>query len=235
MPTSDLDRLFRLLVRTIEANYPAYLTSPFDVEELYQTILPYRHHRRELGFETNQDYEIALTELLSGAGGYLTVDDRMRDALQKELASRNPDPARFRDFANSQVMLNSQALASARSGGAAPEQPGASAAAERPAITRRSPTVDAPAPAQSSTAPERLSTPSAAVGRTPAGVTPKTGETCKYCGGALPAGRRITFCPHCGFAIRPTCSQCGKQVENSWANCAHCGKQLPKDVPQTAA
>ena len=56
---------------------------------------------------------------------------------------------------------------------------------------------------------------------------------CPGCSATVPAS--FTFCPHCGFAIRPTCSQCGKQVENSWSNCAHCGKQLPKDVPQTAA
>ncbi|MBI1738633.1 MAG: zinc ribbon domain-containing protein [Acidobacteria bacterium] len=56
---------------------------------------------------------------------------------------------------------------------------------------------------------------------------------CPQCNVTVPAS--FTFCPHCGFAIRPTCSQCGKQVENSWANCAHCGTKLPKDVPQTAA
>ncbi len=56
---------------------------------------------------------------------------------------------------------------------------------------------------------------------------------CPGCSVAVPAS--FTFCPYCGFAIRPTCSQCGKQVENSWMSCAYCGKKLPKDVPQTAA
>ena len=56
---------------------------------------------------------------------------------------------------------------------------------------------------------------------------------CPGCSAAVPAS--FTFCPHCGFAIRPTCSQCGKPVENAWVNCAYCGTKLPKEVPQSAA
>ena len=84
----DVERMYRHLVRTIRATSPPLLTQPFEVGELYQTILPYRLHRRELGLETNQDYEMALLELLSGARGYLVVDDRMRDVLSAQLASR---------------------------------------------------------------------------------------------------------------------------------------------------
>ena len=73
----NLDRMFRHLVRTVRAKHPQYLSQPFDVAELNQTILPYRHHRRELGLDTNEDYEITLTELLSGARDYLIVDDRL--------------------------------------------------------------------------------------------------------------------------------------------------------------
>ena len=63
----NLDRMYRHLVRTIRTKFPQYLTQPFDVAALQQTILPYRLHRRELGLETNEDYEIALTELLARA------------------------------------------------------------------------------------------------------------------------------------------------------------------------
>ncbi|MGH7616693.1 MAG: hypothetical protein ACREPM_05640, partial [Gemmatimonadaceae bacterium] len=87
----SLDRMYRHLVRTIRAKFPQYLSQPFDVAELHQNILPYRHHRRELGLESNEDYEIALSELLSGARDYLIVDDRMRDTLRAELATTNPD------------------------------------------------------------------------------------------------------------------------------------------------
>ena len=106
----QLDRLYRTLVQTIRASFPQYLSQPFEVAELYQTILPYRHHRRTLGFETNQDYEVALLELLSGERGYLLVDERMRDALRREIATPNPDPAVFRQFAGSQVSLAHEPL-----------------------------------------------------------------------------------------------------------------------------
>src|SRR5918912_1362290 len=106
----NLDRMFRHLVRTIETRYPDYLSRPFEVAELYQTILPYRLHRRELGLDTNQDYEMTLLELLSGARGYLAVDDRMRDTLRKELGSANPDPSVLREFAAAHVALASDAV-----------------------------------------------------------------------------------------------------------------------------
>ena len=83
----DVDRMYRHLVKTIRSGSPHLLTQPFQVADLYATILPYRLHRRDLGLETNQDYEMAMLELLSGGRGYLTVDDRMRaqavSALQR--------------------------------------------------------------------------------------------------------------------------------------------------------
>ena len=95
----DVERMYRHLVRTIRASFPQYLTQPFEVGELYQTILPYRLHRRELGLETNQDYELALMELLSGANGYLVVDGKMRDDLSAERTAASPNTAKIREFA----------------------------------------------------------------------------------------------------------------------------------------
>src|SRR5918997_6331247 len=106
----NLDRMFRHLVRTIESRNPESLPRPFEVAELYQTILPYRLHRRELGLETNQDYELTLLELLSGARGYMVVDDRMRDTLRKELGSERPDGSVLREFAGAHVALASDAV-----------------------------------------------------------------------------------------------------------------------------
>ena len=77
----DVERMYRQLVRIIRATSPQLLTQPFPVSDLYSTILPYRLHRRDLGLETNQDYEMALLELLSGARGYLIVEDRMKQTL----------------------------------------------------------------------------------------------------------------------------------------------------------
>src|SRR5919205_333734 len=101
----DLDRLFRRLVQNIRNGYPEYLSKPFEVAELYQTLTPYRHNRRELGIETNQDYEVALCRLLGGERGYVSADDTLRRAMQRELGTNNPNTALFREFAASRISL----------------------------------------------------------------------------------------------------------------------------------
>src|SRR5437868_2011479 len=70
-----LDRMFRVLVRTIRTKYPAFLTDSFTLSELQQQILPYRHYRRDLGLESNVEYELMVMQLLTGAKGYLEVDE----------------------------------------------------------------------------------------------------------------------------------------------------------------
>src|SRR5215471_17698260 len=112
----NLDRMFRHLARTVRARHPQYLSEPFTVAELHQSILPYRLHRRELGLETNEDYEITLSELLSGARDYLIVDDTMRERLRSELASKNPDPTAFKQFATSTITISPNALRSLEAG-----------------------------------------------------------------------------------------------------------------------
>src|SRR4029079_18235517 len=62
------------------------------------------------------DYEMTLTELLSGARDYVIVDDHMRDLLKKELRSTNPDPAAFKQFATVRVALSPAALRSLEAG-----------------------------------------------------------------------------------------------------------------------
>jgi hypothetical protein len=128
----NVDRMYRHLVRTIRAKFPQYLAQPFDVSELHQTILPYRLHRRELGLETNEDYEITLTELLSGSRDYLIVDDAIRSELRAQLASNNPDPSAFKQFGGSHVALSPVALRSLEAG------------PDDPTTPLRTPTVPAP-------------------------------------------------------------------------------------------
>lgn len=255
-----LDRMYRTLVQTIRTNHPQYLTQPFEVAELYQTILPYRHHRRSLGFETNQDYEVTLLELLSGERGYLLVDERMRDALRREIASPNPDPAAFRLFGSSQVSLAheplrqlegletttetagvrasgsaSVAAAPASSGGqgaAARSEPPSIVAAPTPAVPTTSMEAARPAasPRPSAGTMVPRGTPAAgasAEGALPTerGVIPAAGEECRFCGGVLPPGRRIVFCPHCGQDLTVQhCLACGTELELGWRFCISCGR-----------
>lgn len=193
-----IDRMFSVLARTVRDTQPRYLTQPFEVAELYQTLLPYRHFRRELALDTNEDYELTLMQLLSGARGYLIVDDRMRDALARELQSPNPDPGAFREFADAQVGLSPAAL-------------------QRQTLTPEGP-VDAPRPGGSTV---RLSTPASM-----AAAAAAVDETrCRYCSGKLPQGRSVVFCPHCGQNLTVmNCSACGAELEVGWKYCVACGR-----------
>src|SRR3990172_9084620 len=95
-----LDRMFHVLVSTLRKTNPSALTSSFSVADLHQHIIPYRHFRRELGLQSNNEYEFTLMSLLSGERAYLDVDERLRDGLKKELATGTPDPSRMREFAD---------------------------------------------------------------------------------------------------------------------------------------
>jgi hypothetical protein len=225
----DVERMYRHLVRTIRTSFPPYLTQPFEVGELYQTILPYRLHRRELGLETNQDYEVALMELLTGARGYLVVDERMRDALKAEQATGNPNTARIRDFASSHVALAPEALresggqarvSSGNSGAAVSRESGPSARAQASAATVA---MDAPRGAASTT--QASASPSEARREARPVMVPEAGDDCPFCKGPLPAGRAVSFCPHCGQDLTIVhCPACGSELERGWKFCVTCGR-----------
>jgi hypothetical protein len=106
----SLDRMYRRLVQNLRAGYPDLLTRSFEVSLIYQQIIPYRLNRRELGLESNDEYELALLQLLSGARGLVLGDDEMQRALSEELESTNPDLSAFRAFATSTVSLVPEAL-----------------------------------------------------------------------------------------------------------------------------
>src|SRR3954452_933944 len=222
----DVDRMYRHLVRTLRATSPQLLTQPFQVGDLYSTILPYRLHRRELGLETNQDYEMAMLELLSGGRGYLVVEDRMRETLGNAMRSPNPDPSVIRDFTSSRVALAPDALAKLedrpgvdstaetplapappiREAGTAPFRASATStvtAATAPASAARPASNVATGPVPRANASASVSPPSVPTTSGPRRPTrpitvSPTGEQCPHCKGELPAGREISFCPHCG-------------------------------------
>ena len=310
----DLDRMFRRLVQNVRMSYPDLLSRPFEVSQLYQNLLPYRHNRRELEIETNQDYEIALMRLLSGERGYLVVEDGLQEAMRTELASRNPDTAAFRIYSSSHVSLAPEAVRRLESatGATTPSRPSTPTAAPAPqappqppkppaapppaaapgappmaAAPPRAPAPPPPAPAPPRpTAPPTMNprpgsagTPSAPApahappipprpsmggtsganlastqpfgrpsahnpiapprGSTPSMPQPATSSTprataagsCRYCSGALPAGRSITFCPHCGQNLTiQHCPACSTELEIGWKFCTTCGRSIGATV-----
>ncbi len=101
----DLDRLYRRLVHNIRASHPEYLTISFTVQELYESLVPYRHNRRELAIETNQDYEATIARLLSGEQNYVQADPAVTEAIKRELASPTGDPGIFKEYAHAELSL----------------------------------------------------------------------------------------------------------------------------------
>lgn len=247
----NLDRMYRHLVRTVRTKFPQYLTQPFDVGELHQTILPYRLHRRELGLETNEDYEITLSELLSGARDYLVVDDSMKEMLTKELTAVNPDPSAYKQFSSAMVSLAPNALRTLDAGPDDPSTPlrttvvptiEEARAMNRPTaeIPTQRPEAQRPAAPSAPAAAAPAAAPAANVVRPPGvkpstpvtapsgarAITPVPGERCRSCNELLPAGRPITFCPHCGQnATTMNCSACGSELEVGWKFCPICGRK----------
>jgi len=248
----DLDRVFHRLVSNIRHRHSEYLTLPFTVQELYETLIPYRHHRRELGIETNQDYEIAVTRLLSGERDYLQADQSMRDKLQAELASPHMDPGAFREFSESKVSLAPEALRriralTASADPAAIEAPVAAsaetAATQRPSnvtaaanAMAAAPTLPLPTPASVNAtfpvsspagqiAPPIESAATAAPTALSSLMNAAVPEGCPYCGGTLPEGRNVIYCPHCGNNLSVSrCPACGSELEKGWKFCATCGR-----------
>ena len=225
----NVDRMYRHLVRTLRAGFPQFLTQPFQVGELYQTILPYRLHRRELGLETNQDYELTLLELLAGSKGYLVVDDKMRDVLSAEHASVNPNATKIRDFALEHVALAPEALQELQGG-----RPSSQTTPSVGGITEPRTSATAAFRATPGTLPptsDRTSQAGVITGQSDASrrsakpVTIGSNENCPYCKGALPADRQISFCPHCGQNMAVVhCPACGSELERGWRFCVACGR-----------
>lgn len=225
----DLDRVFHRLVSNIRHRHPEYLTLPFTVQELYETLIPYRHHRRELGIETNQDYEIAVTRLLSGERDYLQADPEMRDKLQGELSSLHVDPGAFREFAGAKVSLAPEALRRIR---ALTVPAGESSASAPQAADASRPQAPTPvAGGQAADTPMSQAGAGESARPTP-GSIPSLGnvavpEGCPFCGGTLPEGRTVVYCPHCGNNLSVTrCPACGGELEQGWKYCVTCGRSV---------
>jgi hypothetical protein len=249
----ELDRMFRRLVQNVRTGFPDLLGRPFEVAELYTTLIPYRHNRRELELDTNQDYEHALLRLLSGERGYLIGDPQMQAELRSELESPNPDLTKFRAFSTTMVSIapdgartpEPPSLRRPGSGGSAaiPAPPAtgttAQAVADRPTLgvpehvapRPQAPPQARPAATAAPTAPAAPIAPIAPIAA-PQPDLSATGQrsivasgNCRYCGGSLPEGRNITFCPHCGQNLTvQNCPACGTELDVGWKFCTTCGR-----------
>ncbi|HEX2693522.1 MAG TPA: zinc ribbon domain-containing protein [Gemmatimonadaceae bacterium] len=205
----DLDRLFQRLVHNIRNGHIEYLSVPFTVQELYDTLVPYRHYRRDLGIDTNQDYEAAVMRLLSGEKGYIRGDQAMQERLKKEMASPHPDLGSFRDYGDIRISLVPGAVE--KLGVSIPAQNAGGYSATRAAGAGEN---GSPSSSESTS----FSVPALSTMELPVG--------CRFCGGTLPEGRTVTYCPHCGQNLAAKhCEGCGAELDLAWKFCINCGKR----------
>ncbi len=208
----ELDRLFGLLVAALARE--TRVAVPFAAAEIYERLVPYRSNRSRLNVATHQDYEMAVLRLLAGERGYVQLEpDSVREAMQREIATINPDPAYFRSFPEARVMVNGRA-------------------AERVLIGERAyaPPVDDEDDLLDTTGENPIPAPLPPVHHERFRIArPAHGPSeneCEYCGGVLPSNRDVRFCPHCGQPQEGDlkCPACGSPVDVGWAYCLACGK-----------
>lgn len=192
----ELDRLFELLVEVLAGD--ARLAVPFPAADVHERLVPYRSNRSRLKVATHQDYEMAVLRLLAGERGYARLEpDDVQQAMQREVTAANPDTGMFRNFPDARVMINRRA-------------------AER---FLRGEEAYAPPPESPGSEFEIEDT-------LPQGTDSPGEEQCPYCGGSLPANRKVNFCPHCGQppSGELKCPACGNEVDVGWAYCMSCGR-----------
>lgn len=199
---TDLERFFRQIVVNLAAIDPALLRRPLPLAHLRNSIVPYRANRRALQLESSEDYELALMRLCAGEGGFARTDPEEAQAeFDSELSSPNPDLTIVQRHEKAVVSLNPEAVAKAM------------AAESNLAFAPREPV---PKPAPEPRVPRKSAS------------DPKEGESsvphCSRCGGTLPVGRVVNFCPQCGQNLaRVKCPQCNTELEVGWKHCVSCG------------
>lgn len=248
----EIERLFRRLVMNVAELDPSRLDGPLPVVEIHQNLVPYRTHRIALGIETNQDYEMTLLRLLAGEHGLAHVEpDEVRTLIEIEARAVNPETGIYRRFPTATVHLDPDHVhtilseSHAASGGTEPAAP------VRPAPGGRARPSPSPAPGPFAAPPafaideplpgatddaETLDQPELPFSLDQGLGEPEEpsgrditvpGAQCGYCGGVLPIGRSVIFCPHCGQNVGVMhCPVCGTDLDVGWRYCITCGREM---------
>ena len=233
---SDLHRIFSLIVHNIAATDASRLYAPMTLAELMQQIVPYRSSRRHLDVVTSEEYELLILRLAAGEEGLARLEPPETLArFRKELAGVHPD-LHILGFDESATLTLSRDAATAVLGGtsergfAPPGERAAQphAATPSPPQSSAAPAAAGPAANESPAPPREAQAPIEEVEilewEAPGEVHT---DRCGFCGGSLPAGRMVNFCPHCGQSLRALhCPQCNEEIELGWRHCVSCGTAL---------
>jgi len=240
-------RLFQALVKHLAEHDPRRLSAPFQISELYQSLIPYRLFKSELHFDSIEDYEMAVLRLLAGERGFVTLDpEDVQEVLRAESEAIVPDTGAFRDFAGARIVLNADAVRTVLDERSAyapphvepdprpvilPDEVEEGAFATVPGLAPPSPP-PAPDPLPPPLAVDQVlqQSPAEPLGpdsRAPAMVFEPVEPpvSCPECQRSLPPDRSVSFCPFCGALVTPgTCVRCGDTIEPTWRFCGTCGQ-----------
>jgi hypothetical protein len=211
---TDLERLYRRLVQQLAASDPARLHRPLPLDEIVHYLLPYRANRRALGVDTSEEYELVLMRLCAGEGGLVrTEPEEARARFAEELGSAHPDLAALHSVESVLITLRPEPLSRVLDSSDPDLEPELEPAAlpEIPGLEALAKLDDDGGPdPDPETIPE-----------------PEDPGRCAYCGGRLPDGRAVNFCPHCGQNQTITlCPGCRSEVEPEWKHCVNCGRAV---------
>jgi Double zinc ribbon len=231
--SDELDRLFECLVESLARD--ARIAVPFPAADLYERLVPYRSNRSRLKVATHQDYEMAVLRLLAGERGLVQLEPAdVREGMQREITAANPDTAYFRNFPDARVMVNRFAAERVLRGPTAYAPPAEAGAAEEEeeeepiSWTSENPIPPAGLGVRSLDIPDASPVPPAGAPTFELGDADEaeSSRQCAYCGGSLPANRKVNFCPHCGQPPlgELKCPACGSEVDVGWAYCIGCGR-----------
>ncbi len=202
----DLDRLAFRVARTVRTTYPHLMEHGFTLSDLEERLAPYPEARREMASAGPDGYELTVLRLLAGERGYLAAEPELQEACRRALQMASPTVSIVRTWARSTLTLRNPAfsIGNERTTGA-----------NERAISPSQPAVSAPAPAADSLFDSRVDVASDA-----------NHCDCHFCGGTLPNGRSITYCPYCGLDLTVRhCPACSTELERSWRFCVTCGRQ----------
>ena len=230
MTDEVVSRLHRLLVQELRRRqHPE--DRPLKVSEIYQSLVPYRSVRSELGVELNADYEHALLRLLAGERDLLRLEPaEAREELRQEVDEAYPFVGLFRKFSASNVWVNIPCGERAQNGpDRQPPTPGPEEAEPR-AEEERHPELELqPTPAEPGSAGIQRDAPR--VPDQPPPTRPERiaaegeGERVRLTGGggASPAPQRLPM------QLHPPASESApsERLTTAGASCAFCGDELP--------
>ena len=230
--TDELDRLFECLVDALARE--TRLAVPFTAAEVYERLVPYRLNRSRLKVATHQDYEMAVLRLFAGERDYVRLEPvDVREGMQREVTSVNPDPSYFRHFPEARLLVNRNAAEQFMVGELLyappppppppPPQPAHTRSGE-PTLVTTDESIEAPDDGPPVDMGGQDSVQS--IAPLPFAMDGTALNQCPYCGGSLPAVRKVNFCPHCGQppSGELKCPACGSEVDVGWAYCVSCGR-----------